>query len=318
MELSGSNCVSDGINIVGMSLRVTGDNVKVRDFTVNGNGQSFKVGLIVTGNNVVLERGQVSRMLGNDKHCYTLGQGASNIWIIDSEGFYCSGDGFQAGHRASANPPTNVYLVRNTFYNNRENGIDLKYVNNVVAAQNIVYNARSAASDTQYCLPDMPDRCSIQNSGSDGTAIIIGSDGGPTGWAFYNNVVYDSDGCFRVEDSFSEGIIKGNQCDNISRSALQLDKRSVGRILFTDNTITNASRGIFQNWRDNFALDLVSNTFQSISGPAIEYETRAVCENSTLVGNIFSNTGSIICGNTFASTAAEINALPGASANVVQ
>lgn len=317
MELSAADCVSTGIRVVGRSLRVTGANLHVRDFEVNGNGQTDKVGVRITGERIVLERGKVHHLLGNDKHCFTASGGTRDVWIIESEGYYCSGDGFQAGHQSQNNPPTNFYLVRNRFHETRENGIDVKWMTNVIAVENEIWGTRSAASGTPYCLPDMPDRCSAQNSGSDGTAIIIGSDGGPTGWALYRNIVRDSSGCIRVEEANSEGVIDGNTCRDISGTGLQLDKKS-GHITFIGNTIERASRGIFQNWRENFSLTIDGNTFRDISGPAIELEQRVVWEASTLTGNRFRNTGPVIYGNTQAATAEQINALPGASGNTVE
>lgn len=316
MVLSGSNCTSDGLVVIGRTLRVEGNNIYVKNFEVNGNGVTDKVGVRVSGSNIVLDSGKVYNLLGNDRHCYTALAGSNNVWIINSEGYYCSGDGFQAGHQASTNPPTNFYLVRNTFHDTRENGIDLKYMTNVIAVENTMYNFNSAPSGTLYCLPSMPDRCTLQNSGSDGSAIIIGSDGGPSGWAFYRNTIYNAGNCIRVEESPTAGILDKNTCTDIVGTGLQLDKNS-GRITFSNNRIENANRGIFQNWRENFSLDVDNNLFINIAGSVIEYEQRAVFESSTLTNNIFINIGPVIYGNTIATTEEAINNLPGSSGNTV-
>lgn len=279
MILSDSNCVSTGLNIFEQSLAITGDNVYVRDFEVNGNGVTSKVGLRVSGNNVVIDNGNVHHLLGNDRHCYTVSGGSRDVWIINSDGWYCSGDGFQAGHQNETNPPTNIYLVRNRFWENRENGIDLKYINNFIAVENQHWGYTSAPSDTAWCLPDMPTQCSMQNSGSDGNAIVVGSDGGPTGWAFYREDVRDSRACIRIEEANSEGVIEGVSCRDINGPALQLDKNS-GHITFRGNTVDGAERGVFQGWRDNFTLSVEGNTFRNISGPVVEYESGSVGDNS--------------------------------------
>ena len=314
--LSGSHCVSTGLDIVGAGLRVQGDHIVVRDFEVDGNGVSEKTGVAIKGSNIVILRGSSHHLLGNDKHCYTAHAGSSDVWLIDSEGYYCSGDGFQAGHQDANNRPRNLYLVRNTFHENRENGIDLKYTSNVIAVENEIYGMRSSG-EGPYCLPDMPNACSPQSSGSDGTGIIIGSDGGPQGWAFYRNVVHDSDGCIRVEEAETEGTFEGNHCHDIAETAVQLDKES-GRIAFVANTIERAGRGIFQNWRDNFSLAVTDNVFRDLSGPAIEYEQSAVWQASTLRDNAFIDTGPVIYGDTRATSESQINALPGAGGNTVE
>lgn len=317
VTLSDSNCVSTGLSVFEQSLSITGDNVYVRDFEVNGNGVTDKVGVRVSGNNVVIDNGNVHHLLGNDRHCYTVSGGSRDVWIINSDGWYCSGDGFQAGHQNLGNEPTNIYLVRNRFWENRENGIDLKYINNFIAVENQHWGYTNAPSDTSWCLPDMPDRCSLQNSGSDGNAIVVGSDGGPTGWAFYRELAYDSEACIRIEEANSAGTIEGMTCRDIRGPALQLDKNS-GHITYRNNVIEDAERGVFQGWRENFTLTVEGNTFRRVSGPVIEYESGSVGDGSSLIGNTFDTTGPVIYGNQTATSEQEINALPNASGNVVE
>ena len=314
--LSGNNCVSTGINIFGASLRVEGSGVWVRDFRINGDGTD-KVGVRVNGSNVVIENGEVSHLLGNDKHCYTTAGGARDVWIIKSKGYYCSGDGFQAGHQSSSNPPTNIYLWANQFWENGENGIDLKYINNFIAVENRHWGMVRRPSDSLWCLPDDPTRCAMQNSGSDGTAIVVGSDGGPTGYAFYREEMFDSDAGMRIEEANSDGIVQGTHCHDVANFCFKLDKKS-GRIQYSGNIVERTTRGILQDWRTNFALDVDGNLFKDLTGPAIEYESRTVCEVSTLTNNTFDNAMPVICGNTQANDQASVNALPGASGNLVQ
>lgn len=315
-ELYDSDCVWDGGTIFGKALRITGDNVHVFNLDVDGNGVD-KNAVTISADNVVIQNARAGRVIGNDKHAYTVSQGNGPVWIVDSVGYFCSGDGFQAGHQAQSNPPGPIYMVGGDYSGCRENAIDLKWVDGFVAYRVKGSGFRSAPSDTVWCLPDDSSKCSEQNSGSDGVAVVIGSDGDPSNWEFHSNEFSDSQGCFRVEASATSGIIQGNTCTDIIGASLKLDKNS-GRITFADNTLTNVGRGVYQNWRTNFdGVDIVRNTFD-VTGNDIEYESGSVCGKGTIVDNVFVDGAAVICGNNVQTTEAGINSLAGASGNTVQ
>lgn len=322
-SVTASNCVIRDLTLRGRSLRVQGTNVAVVGANIDGEARADKVGIRLTGDHFVVTQSTVTRLMGNDKHCITVGSGTHDVWIHGNDLSYCSGDGFQAGHQASGNPPYNLYIYGNRIYRNRENGVDLKYANNVIIAGNEISDLSSANQADPWCLtdPDGVERCSSQNSGSDGSAIIIGSDGGPNGWAVLNNTVYRTGNCVRVETALSGGVIAGNTCRDLTR-ALQLDKSAAGRIELRGNLVQRTERGIFQNWRENFALDVDGNTFEDVSGPAIEYEAATVASASTLTNNVFRRTGGVIykgqASGAVRTTAEQINALNGASGNTVE
>lgn len=316
ITINADYCVIHDVVFQGYVVRVVGDHYVIRDSEVDGAGRTGKNGLSLSGNDGVAYRNTSHHLLGNDRHCFTNGGGATDTWFIENEGYYCTGDGYQAGHQMENNRPTNIYLVRNHMHDNRENGLDYKFVQNVWAVENTLNGFVSSSGDEPWCFPDDPSQCATSNSGSDGSAVVVGSDGGPIDSYHIRNVIYDSATAIRVEAGFGDTHIIGNEFTNIESRCLALDKDGMG-IEFTGNTCKTAGRGIFQNWRDNFSLNVADNTFEDITGPALEYESGPVIDASTLTNNTFENTGPVIYNNTSASTAAEINALPQASGNTV-
>lgn len=316
ITINADYCVIHDVVFEGYVVRVVGDHYVIRDSEVDGQGRTGKNGLSLSGSNGVAFNNTSHHLLGNDRHCYTNGGGATDMWFIENEGYYCTGDGYQAGHNQENSRPTNIYLVRNHMHDNRENGLDYKYVQNVWAVENILHGFTSSSGDEPWCFPDAPDQCATSSSGSDGSAVVVGSDGGPIDSFHLRNVIYDSGNAIRVEAAFGEIEIVGNEFSNLTGRCLALDKDGMN-IEFSGNLCKTAERGIFQNWRDNFSLDVADNTFEDITGPALEYESGGVIDGSTLTNNTFTNTGPVIYNNTSASTAAEINALPQASGNAV-
>ncbi len=316
VTINASYCVIHDIVFEGYTVRVDGDHYVIRDSEINGAGRTGKNGLSLAGSDGVAYRNASHHLLGNDRHCYTNGGGATDTWFIENEGYYCTGDGYQAGHQQEANRPTNIYLVRNHLHDNRENGLDYKFVQNVWAVENTLHGFASASGDEPWCFPDAPDQCSTSNSGSDGSAVVVGSDGGPIDSYHLRNVIYDAVTAIRVESAFGEIHIVDNELTDLGNRCLALDKDGMD-IQFTGNLCRGAERGIFQNWRVNFSLNVAGNTFEDISGPALEYEAGEVIDASTLTDNVFSNTGPVVYNNTTATTEAEVNALPQASGNMV-
>ena len=317
VTITASYCIIHDIQFEGYQVRVDGDHYVIRDCDIDGAGRTSKNGLSLSGDMGVAYRVKSHHLLGNDRHCFTNGHGAMDMWFIECEGYYCTGDGYQAGHQADGNRPTNIYLVRNHLHDNRENGLDYKYVQNLFAVENTLHGFAAASSGETWCFPDDPAVCEDNlSSGSDGSAVVVGSDGAPIDTYHFRNTIHDSVKGIRVEAALGDIHIEGNVVHDLSGTCLALDKEGLG-IEFIANTCRNAQRGIFQNWRVNFGLDVAGNTFENISGPAIEYEQGEVIDRSTLTDNAFIGTGPVIYNNDVATTEAEINALPGASGNTV-
>lgn len=312
-SVSGSYCYFVATVFDNIQPRTSGDHHVFRNVEIANvagkNGSSFG------GSNIVVVDSEIHHNQGDDRHGIHVGSGADSVWILRNHIHHNGGDGFQACHGCSANPPRNVYIGGNLFHSDRENAIDFKYIENVIVEGNTIHSLVSAPPDVEWCFDD-GSGCGVFSSGSDGSAIVVGSDGAPTGVVILNNEIYGTVNAVRIEEG-AQVRIENNNFHDIAGRCLQLDKHGFDTV-FSGNTCKNADRGIFQNWRVNFTLTVDSNIFEGISGPAIEYETRDVCDNSTLTDNLFISTGPVICANEIATTEAEINSLPGAGGNLVE
>lgn len=313
ITISGSWCYFVDTVFNNIQVRTTGDHLVFRNievFNVSGkNGSSFG------GSNIVVVDSEIHHNQGDDRHGIHVRAGADSVWILGNYIHHNGGDGFQACHGCSANPPQNVYLGNNLFHSDRENAIDFKYINNVIVEGNTIHSLVSAPPDQEWCFDD-GSSCGVFSSGSDGSGIVVGSDGGPTNVLIIDNEIYGTVNATRIEEG-TQIRVENNNFHDLTGRCLQLDKNGMNTV-FSGNTCRSAARGIWQNWRQNFSLTVDSNTFENLSGPAIEYESGSVGNASTLTSNQFINTGPVIYSNTTANSEAEINSLPGAANNQVQ
>ena len=313
LTITGSWCIFVDTKFDNMQVRTSGDHMIFRNVEISN--VSGKNGSNLGGSNIVVVDSEIHHNQGDDRHGIQVTSGADSVWILRNYIHHNGGDGFQACHGCSANPPRNVYIGNNLFHSDRENAIDFKYIENVIVEANVIHSLVSAPSGQQWCFDD-GSGCGVFSSGSDGSAIVVGSDGGPTNVLILNNEIYGTVNAVRIEEGTLVRI-EGNTFVDIERQCLQLDKNGFDTV-FAGNSCANAGRGIFQNWRENFSLDVDNNVFKNISGAAIEYESSSVGNDSTLTNNLFDSTGPVIYNNSVATTASDINALPGASNNDVQ
>lgn len=271
-------------------------------------------GMELGGTDIILIDSEVHHNQGDDRHGVHAAQGSSNIWLLRNHIHHNGGDGFQACHRCEANPPRNVYIAQNVIHSDRENAVDFKYIEDVVVSENIMYGYVSAPEGVPWCFDDGTG-CGTYSSGSDGSAIVIGSDGGPTNVLVVNNEIYDSVNGIRIEKGILTSLVNNNIHD-VDDMCLALEKEGQN-IVYDGNSCNRAARGIFQFWRENFSLFITDSQFSNISGPAIEFESDQVGQNGTLELNEFDTTGPVIYSGTIADTEAEINNLPNATGNRV-
>ena len=318
LYVSGSWCIFVDTKFEAIQPRTSGDHIIFRDVEVTGS--TAKNGMNIGGSNIVVQGAQIhhNQRIGQDAHGIQVGQGTSQVWILDNHIHHNSGNGIQACHECSASPPTGIYIGRNLFHSDREVGVGLKYADNVIIEGNEFHSYVAARSGVEFCFDDNS-ACGTWNSGSDGNAIVVGADNDVTGLTrvvVVGNEIYGTANGIRIEESDGVQVLSNNIHD-VEGRCLTLDKSGMGTV-YEGNTCRNAARGIHQHWRDDFTLAVGDNVFENVAGPAIEYDARTVCEASTLVGNEFISSGSVVCGNSTAATSAEVNALPGASDNSVR
>jgi hypothetical protein len=208
--------------------------------------------------------------------CHGIGAGSGNerIWILNNHVHHNSGDAFQASHLAKV-PPRFVYVGGNVFHEDRENGVDLKTIHDVVVSQNTLYGYESSAS-------------------SSGDAIVVGSNGctpdkgfGPdNAWILFNDIK-DSQTGIRVEGVY-HGWIMGNYIHDIRGSGitLDIDPDSI-RLAIVGNTIASVREGIHHHWRSGIKQVSIENNLIadfSLSALALGSEVGHV---TTLRNNLF-------------------------------
>ncbi len=239
----------------------------------------------IAGEHIVFYNNHVHHNFGDDRHGTTIGRASEYVWIVDNYYHHNGGDAIQFCHGCRKNPPRNIFIGRNRMHSDRENAVDLKFGKYIIISENTMYGYKVARPDTEWCFDD-DSYCGRFSSGSDGSAIIVGSDGAPKNpWIIYNNIYKSSQG-IRVEEVRSAWII-GNTIHGISNRAIALEKRG-DPLHILGNIIHDADTGIDQYWRKNFALEIHANVFANIHKQFLNIDGR-VAPRSSIQNNIFWN-----------------------------
>lgn len=121
---------------------------------------------------------------------------------------------------------------------------------------------------------------------SDGSAMVLGSDGMPNRvWVLFNEI-FDSRNGIRNEETDVAWIV-GNRIYDLEGFAIGLEKRS-DELFIVGNTIHDVETGIDQFWRETFRLHVFDNVFANLKGPvAINVESQSVAEGSEMGRNLF-------------------------------
>ena len=213
-----------------------------------------------------------------DCHGINPGLGSMRWWILENVSHGFSGDSFQALHNASANPPKFIYIGKNVFHDDYENAVDLKYAEDVIVSQNIAYGYENANT-------------------SDGSAMIIGSDGGPKRAWFLYNEIFDCVNGIRTETSVDSAWIIGNVIHDLSGSAFPLQKNGP-YLNIIGNTVYNVQQTIDQYWQEDFVLYVYNNIFANIGGESdgniLNIESSNVYANSHFENNLFWQDGNTV------------------------
>ncbi len=198
-KINGSYFIFDGFKLTASRLITTHSSyATIRNTEVSGPNKQN--GAALGGHHIVFYNNNIHHHQGDDKHGITILKGSAYIWLLDNLLHHNGGDGIQFCHKCRKNPPEYIFIGRNTAYGNRENGIDLKYGNNIVISQNETYNHHAIKAGIEFCYDDRSG-CTVGSSGSDGASIVIGSDGAPRNvWVIFNNV-HDSGKGIRVEEA---------------------------------------------------------------------------------------------------------------------
>ncbi len=249
------------------------------------------------------------RVDGNDLHGTGTGPGSERIWILENHIHHNSGDAFQACHYCLP-APRYVYVGGNEMHDDRENGVDLKTIHDVVVSENVIYGYESSTT-------------------SIGDAIVVGSNGldpdagyGPdNAWILFNDI-RDSHRGIRVEGVYN-GWIMGNTIHAIGSQGIALDIKSPSEnVSIIGNTISSAEEGLYHGWLCGVANVVIENNiFDNMTLDHIALDP-CVANVSSLANNLFWNNGAAVTvewGNsTFTGlNASTLNTTTGGSGNII-
>lgn len=265
--------------------------ISIRNCDVIGNGNFKSQQMIGASNNYYSQQlryivfyNNTSRDVGDydsptecDTCCFSVQHRCDHVWILENTGFRSGGDGVILAHGANFSTH-HIYIGRNTFYQNRENGIDLKQANDVIVSENTIYNHRPVSS-------------------SPGEGIVVHYEPRRI-WILYNKV-YDCD-LGIVTTGSSETYIIGNVISNIrctggtfnptsvySRGAA-IQVRNSGSIYIVNNTLHDYDAGI--QCAPSTSYDIKNNIFSNrrqADGFDILIPSSTVASNSHMDYNLF-------------------------------
>jgi hypothetical protein len=262
------------------------DHISVRNVEIhNPIGEFVGWGTALSGgedtHDIVLYQNHIHHNVrGNDLdlHGTGTGPGSERIWILENHIHHNSGDAFQACHYCLP-APRFVYVGGNEMHHDRENGVDIKTIHDVVVSENVIYGYEPSST-------------------SSGDAVVIGSNGldpgagyGPDNAWFLFNDIRDSHRGIRVEGVYN-GWILGNTIHNVGSQAVALDiKEPSENVSIIGNTISSAEGGVHHSWRCGVANVIIENNiFDNLTVHHIALDP-CVANVSSLENNLFWNNG---------------------------
>lgn len=215
--------------------------------------------------------------------------GVSRIWVVGNHIHHNAEDSVQFGHGCDGDRPNHLYIGGNVMHGDRENAVDLKWVDHVIVSQNRMYGYRPAPTDQEFCYDDNSGcyPAGFYSSGSDGVAVVIGSDGESRNVWVLLNEIHDSYNGLRNEESDGAWVF-GNVIHDIQNAAVVLERRATGLHLI-NNVIYGADVGIDQ-YQDDMVVTVANNLFVDLSW-AINIDSASLAGDAILQSNLFWNPG---------------------------
>ena len=256
-EIQAEYCIIANVNVNGRLLVRNATMVEIRDSEVH---HSRRAGISLGGTDLAVVDSHIHHACGNNGHGVTPGCGSQRIWVGGNLFEHNDEDGFQAGHNCDGStPPDEIYFYGNTCINNRENCFDIKWVNRSVVSGNLMTRHRPARDGENFIYDDGSEDCDV-SSGSDGSAVVIGSDGTPTTTFFFDNEYWENTGCVRVEDAvdvWASGELCRDALEGSSWGGYKFDKSGHTRLV--SSTFRAVPFMITDDWRDGIIIDEADN-----------------------------------------------------------
>ena len=232
---------------------------------------------VVVYNNHIHHAGDIESSEEMDIIGVVVDDGSQRVWVVDNRIHHIAGDSVRVGDDPPAPEPWTryVYIARNQFHDNQENGLDVKQSRDIVVSQNEMYHFDPPASGSD-----------------DGTALVVHYDAQRV-WILYNRVHDATNGirCTGAQDGF---YVIGNIVWNIrhlpgsSYNPSSLSGvhaiRAYGTPIFhaINNTIFGSDAGI--TYATGSGVEIVNNIVAGLAEPS-----HHVAVGSSAAGNIVKN-----------------------------
>ena len=278
LVLYGTYLYIDGLNIQGdkgISARpyksVQTDHIMVRDTIITGSG-SVNVGTtginanggsglqfegFIAYNNTISYMGDSEAEQENDRHALVTGSYINDVWHLYNTTHHNGGDGVQYSHGGVDSH--HFYYGGNTSYDEGENCVDIKQANDVIISSNTCYRIESSLSSQGSCMVVHYDPSRIWFINNDISECVYGiiSSGSNELHILGNNI----HGMLEKENESHSNI-------STYQTGAGIVAYSTGNTYISNNTITDAVRGIAYEAPTGYEVDITGNIIANLHNGA--------------------------------------------------
>jgi hypothetical protein len=274
LVLHGTYLYVDGLNIEGdkgISARpyhdIQTDHIMVRNTVITGSGSLDlgTTGISATGgnglqfegliayNNTISYMGDSESTTENDRHALQTGSYINDVWHLYNTTHHNGGDGVQYSH-GGVNAH-HFYYGGNISHDERENCVDIKQANDVVISENTCYNIETSSSSPGECMVVHydPDRIWFINNDISECVYGVMSTGASEVHVIGNNIHG-----MRESSRETHGDISSYQTGG------GIVAYSTGNMYISNNTITDAVRGIAYEALPGYEVDITGNLISDL------------------------------------------------------
>ena len=315
--LYGTYIYMDGFNIAGdkgISARpyhnVQTDHIMVRNTIITGTGSlsTGTTGIAATGGkglqlegfiaykNTISYMGDSESETENDRHAMQTGSYINNVWHLYNTTHHNGGDGVQYSHGGVNSH--HFYYGGNISHDERENCVDIKQADDVILSHNTCYNIEQSSSSQGACMVVHYDPSRIWFINNDISECVYGIS---SSGAFDVHVIGNNIHGMRESEKESHGDISSYQ------TGAGIVAYSTGNTYISNNTITDAVRGIAYQALAGYQVDITGNIIANLrAGEFTGNNPYAIMlkgdgttvENSIIENNVFHNPTRLYVGNT--------------------
>lgn len=276
LVLYGTYMYLDGLNISGdkgISARpyqnIQTDHIMVRNTTITGTGSlsSGTTGISAKGdsglqfegmiayNNNISYMGDSEATKENDRHALQTGSYINNVWHLYNTTHHNGGDGVQYSHGGV--DAHHFYYGGNTSHDEGENCVDIKQANDVIISENTCYNIEGSLSSLGACMVVHYDPSRIWFINNNISKCVYGviSTGAKELHILGNNIRD-----IKERPTETHGDISSYQ------TGAGIVAYNTGNTYISNNTITNAVRGIVYQALTGYEADITGNIIANLHG----------------------------------------------------